>query len=273
MDIRLFANVVGRHRGVALAGLVLALILATLSFVRVEFEDGRIEVGYRQAEGWVSQMLLLVTQEGFSFGDSVTTQEQQEVEGRLTGLATIYAGFATGDAVLDIVRRSGPINGKLESFAVQTADEAPLPVVAIKATSWNGEAAQSLANRGADGLMQYLEFEQRANRIPSARRVKLEVLNRPNPPQLVSPRTKTLPVVVFLTVLFATVGACFILENLRSTGSRRAEEEDTRDRGSADQDVMVAVRQGAPHRDTAVSVPQSHVSASSRREHARRRRR
>ena len=43
----------------------------------------------------------------------------------------------------------------------------------------------------------------------------ISVVNRPGHLKLLVDRSKTLPIVVFLTVVLATVAICFIMENLR----------------------------------------------------------
>ena len=43
----------------------------------------------------------------------------------------------------------------------------------------------------------------------------LQVVNPPQPPVVVAPRKKTLPIVVFMMVMAATLGTAFVLENVR----------------------------------------------------------
>ena len=48
---------------------------------------------------------------------------------------------------------------------------------------------------------------------------------RPSPATVVQPRSKTMPIVIFLAVMFAFVGLAFLLENSKTRG---AEQEDQR---------------------------------------------
>ena len=64
--------------------------------------------------------------------------------------------------------------------------------------------------------MAFLDRKAREAEIPDSQRVQVEVLARPRGAVVIEPRKKTLPIVVFLTVLTGTVGLVFVLENLRS---------------------------------------------------------
>ena len=64
MDFGLYVRVLWRFRLLVVLGLILALSLAMLSFVRV----GTDGVTYRQTELWASTTRLLVTQTGFPEG-------------------------------------------------------------------------------------------------------------------------------------------------------------------------------------------------------------
>jgi hypothetical protein len=43
----------------------------------------------------------------------------------------------------------------------------------------------------------------------------VQVINKPGRPKLLQDRSTTLPIVVFATMLLASIALCFILENLR----------------------------------------------------------
>jgi hypothetical protein len=51
--------------------------------------------------------------------------------------------------------------------------------------------------------------------IPDKQRVVLQVFSAARNATVVSGRKKTLPIVIFLSVLLATIGLAFVLENLR----------------------------------------------------------
>jgi hypothetical protein len=56
-------------------------------------------------------------------------------------------------------------------------------------------------------------MQQEGSGVPKPERIQLRVLNRAGALDLVQPRSKTLPVVVFLAVMFATIALAFVLEN------------------------------------------------------------
>jgi hypothetical protein len=72
-----------------------------------------------------------------------------------------------------------------------------------------------LAQQSADAFRTYIRMQQIANNVPADDRVIVEQLVRPKPAEVARPRSKTMPVVVFLAVMLATVGLAFLLENMR----------------------------------------------------------
>ncbi len=89
-----------------------------------------------------------------------------------------------------------------------------LPVISLfgKAPTSAGAAEATLIGR--DAFVQYLEKRQRLAGIAPDQRVAVKTIHSVGP-TLIQPRKKTLPIVVFLTVLTATVALAFILENAR----------------------------------------------------------
>jgi len=72
-----------------------------------------------------------------------------------------------------------------------------------------------LVKRATSAFRAYLAAQQAASNIAPADRVVLSTVDRPGRTKLLADRSKTLPIVVFLTVALATIAICFILENLR----------------------------------------------------------
>jgi hypothetical protein len=262
MDLNLFARVVRRHKVVAIAGFVVALVLAALSFIRVGYSEGSVSVAYRQSEDWASETRLLITQPGFTWGSSSAAGFQQDVERRLIELATIYSGFATSDDVLQIVRSGGPLRGKISAYAVTSRDDQVLPIIGITALTSTAQGARDLSARAADALREFVQRRQVENEIPESSRVDLQVLNRAAPAQLITPRSKTLPIVVLLTVLLATVGLCFVLENLNP---RQSEQELDLDAGTPDTENVVAVQGDSMSRGRTNPVGQARRHRAGRR--------
>ena len=227
MDLALYARVLWRFRVLVVVGAVIACALAILSIVRVSPEDG---VSYRQQEKWVSRAMLLITEPQFPEGRSVfeqkippasTNRAQRFAPGfaspeRFIALANLYAELATSDPVRQIMLRNGRLNGTIEAAPVSTVNgAATLPLLSIGGIATTPERARVLARRTVTAFLQYLEQEQVQGGIPVEQRVVLEIVKRPAKVELLKGRPKTLPIVVFLTVMIVVGGIAFILENLR----------------------------------------------------------
>jgi hypothetical protein len=228
MDLRLFGRVVWRFRVVVGAGLLFAFLLAAFSLVRV----GPSGVHYRSSQQWVSYTRLFVTQPGFNWGSSVVTPDansktsanqanvlgvQRSSEDRLSYLATIYANLANSDPVLALIRRHGPIHGLIEAdpIPVSLGSQSFLPIVQIAGIADSPTASLHLSRSAADALRTYIELQQSHAGIAPSERVELDVVNKAGGTKVFAARKKTLPIVVFLTVLLATIALAFGLENLR----------------------------------------------------------
>ena len=123
---------------------------------------------------------------------------------------------------------NGKIDGQIASSAVvatQYGYGVTLPLVAISGMATTPELARKLALRATDAFQLFLEQEQAQNHIPAKNRVLVTILQRADKPQLLAGRSKTLPLVVFVTVMLAVVGLAFLLENLRPRVPSVAGEE------------------------------------------------
>lgn len=221
MDFGLYARVLWRFRLLVLVGLVLAASLAMLSLVRI----GTDGVTYRQSELWGSSTRLLVTQTGFPegrlYGQAPTdvTQPNGPIvdPGRFNNLAVLYSQLATSDPVRKLMRSDGPITGEIIATPVVGGGEfkTQLPMIDLTAISTSPRSAVKLAQRSAGALTTYIRDQQQASRVPVADRAVIQTVVRPGRVELFQPRSKTMPIVVFLAVMFVAVGLAFILENLR----------------------------------------------------------
>ena len=195
MDIPTVYRVLGRFKVLIAAAFVLAIVLAMLSYVKVDFNNG-VKFKYRTNETWASSTQLLVSGKKPIY-DPVFVND-----------ATLYAKFVLGDEVRALMLRNGPIHGLLDAGplpATSSSDEF-LPIVNIVAYARSRSGAVVLADRAARALQQLLRQKQiRAN---------LTVVKH-GPAQLTSPRSKTLPVLVFLLVMAAGIGLAFVLESVR----------------------------------------------------------
>lgn len=215
MDLRLYLRVIWRFRIVVGLGLLLALVLAFLSFVRVSVASGGPKFSYRQSETWQSGMRFVLTGPGFPVF-SVEAAKGSPLN--LTALSSFYAKLATSDEVLRLAKRNGPLNGVMEA---QTGIEqvgfakTPTPYLLIIGLAATRSNAISVAARGGHAFQQYVAREQEASGVPARERIQLRVVNVAREAVLLEPRKRTLPIVIFLTVMTAALGLAFVLDNLR----------------------------------------------------------
>ena len=228
MDVQLYARVLWRFRLLVLFGLVLAFALSLLSMARMSFADGAPKFEYRDDELWSSHATLLVTQTGFPIGRSVYDEviqvgkgEQSSVVPRFNSvdhfahLAVVYSKLATSDQVRRSVRRDVGVRGLiLANPVVNEASGSVLPMIDLSGNASTPEGAVLLAKGATDELRGYIEEQQDRNRIRDDRRIKIQVLNEAAPPALVTARSRTRPIFIFLTVMIAVIGLAFLLENL-----------------------------------------------------------
>lgn len=229
MKIGLYLRVMWRFRVLVAAGVALALVLAFLSVARVGLTHPT-HVTYRNSETWISRSTILITQERFPEGRSVfeqivpaagqpkTTQFAPPFadSSRFIELANLYAELATSDPVDRLVRRDGPLHGTVQAVPTVTSNgAAALPLLSINGIAGTPERAVSLASRAVAAFVGYLEVKQRRAGVPESQRVLLQVVDRPEKAELLRARPKTLPIVVFMAVLIATIGIAMLLENMR----------------------------------------------------------
>jgi hypothetical protein len=216
LDLRLYFRVLWRFRILVGAGLLLAITFTTLSIARIDLSHGSPRITYRHGEQWSSTATLLVTQLGFPLGQ---TDVPDGVDARFAGLANIYADLASSDPIRRIIRRMGTLS-KTETIQGSPATSAVdqsliLPLVNVSATAASRTRAFLLTQRASVALRAYIAQQQAANGITQERRVILNEVKRPEQAKLVAGRSKTLPIVVFITVMTAFIGLAFMLENVR----------------------------------------------------------
>jgi hypothetical protein len=217
VDLQLFFRVISRFKVLVILGLVCATTLAFLSYVKVDFKGGTPSLSHRGQELWESNARLLVTPRGFGFGSARPGADAGEVEGRLPTLTALYASWVTSDPVRRIMAKSGIVKGAIYAspLPADANGNGTLPVVSITADAYSLIGSINLANSAASALRTYLEQQQAANKIPDAQRIELRPMNMAYAPRLLEPRSKTMPIVVFIAIMFATISIAFLLENLR----------------------------------------------------------
>jgi hypothetical protein len=237
MDLPLYFRVLWRFKLLVVAGVVAAMFLSVLAVARISVSHG-VKLSYRQSAQYSVQSILFVTQQGFPWGYAAPRQVSASGEqaaaaaeanalgtkefadpNRFPSLAVLYSYLAMSDQVKQIIRKSGPVaDGQIIAAPVVARDVGfgtTLPLVAIAATDTSPAKARKLVIRATDAFRVFLEQKQSENAIPAQNRVLVSVLERADTPVLVKGRSKTLPLVMFVTVLISVVGLAFLLENLR----------------------------------------------------------
>jgi hypothetical protein len=225
VDLNQYGRVIWRFRFLVLFGLLVALALTFLSFWKVSPHG----ITYRQKETWQAGGILYVTQPGFpegrlssgikldANGNPVTTNPYADPS-RLATLALFYSTIANSDAVSRLAHEGGPLPGAFTADVVRDPINrlrGNLPFVTITGLSTTPAGAVLVAQRGVNAVRQYVEDQQAANRIPPRQRVRLDVVNAVKHATLAKGRRLTIPIVIFVTVMIATLGLAFILENVR----------------------------------------------------------
>jgi hypothetical protein len=217
MSLTLFGRALWRFRWLLLAGAAAAVVLSVLSYYRLSLSGGTPKLTPRATQVWQATASVLLTQPGFPEGGVNGAQSM----GRFIGLAPLYAHIANGTAVENLIRkRGGPLRGTYQ--ALPAADTSYGSVSTLPALTFIGSGdtpgqAITMTRRSADGFITYLDLRQKEARIPVNGRVDAQILNVPGNLQLIVPRKKTLPIVVFLGVLCATIAVVFALDNARPT--------------------------------------------------------
>ena len=223
MDLSLFLRVIWSRKWLMFGGLALAVVLAFLSFVRVDPSGGN-HLTYRQQQQWASYTTLFVTQHGFPWGTLGTTTDAGGPDAthatdptRFISLALIYSQLIPTDAVRRIMLKDGPIKGSVQAAALTDPSNTndALPLISIAGISNTAVNATRLAGRATAAFLTYLNQKQTAAGTAPADRVVVQVINSPGRAKLLQDRSTTLPIVVLFTMVLATIALCFILENLR----------------------------------------------------------
>jgi len=248
MDLRLYFRVIWRFRIVVGIGVLLACVLSFLSYAKVSFKGGSPTITYRQAETYQATTLILLTEKGFPYGYTVIPyvpapatggQAQQSSgtpqnyipefasPGTFTQLAVYYAPFVRSDEFQTLLRKYTSAPGFVQATTVMDARQLnPLPYINLAGYSSSPGGAIALANAGTKALESFVITQQNANKIPQSRRVVAQVVSTATSAAVSTPRKKTTPIVVFLTVLLAAIGLAFVLENLRPRIRSLSSDED-----------------------------------------------
>jgi hypothetical protein len=215
MDLPLFGRVVWRFKFLVAGGVLLAIALSFLSVAKI----GAGGVQFRQAQVWADDVTLLVSPKGFPWGSVSPSQSADPAT--FGSLATIYANLATSDAVKAIVEKGGkvdfakePMIATVVPYSYQSSNSPPLPFITMEAQAATKERAMELVKRESDAFLKYLHTLQAADQIPPDKRAQVSIV-KGDQIRLLKPRSKTVPIMIFMLVLIVTFGLAFLLENLR----------------------------------------------------------
>ena len=248
----MYFAVIRRFRLLIGVGAIGAIVLAVLSMARIDLANGTPAFSYRQTQTWTSRSEVLITQTGFPWGRAVLPGAVPDAPvapgtssfadpSRFYQLASFYARLANSDAVQAVIKRKSNRVGTVQAVAATDASSssgATLPFVDFIGTGPTPRIAKRLATIGSATFRKYVAAQQRDARIPDKQRVDVQVVTSAEPPLLAQGRKKTLPIAIFLGVMIMTVGAAFILENLRPriqvpSGSHVADDLDSPRRAAA----------------------------------------
>jgi len=204
MDLALHLRVLGRHRWVLAVGLTLAVMLALLSYVRID-QHG---ISYRHGEKWKSVTRLAVAQGGKPFrpGNSDASP---------SSFAVFASQFSQSDAVKRLLRGNGKIDGQVTTDTVWSEITGFLPFIDVGGIGPSPADAQALARRGARALSTYVAQQQAASGVKPRSRMLLAVVSRPSAPTVVEGRSKATPMLILLALASLTLGGVYVLDNLR----------------------------------------------------------
>jgi hypothetical protein len=250
MDLALFMRVVWRYRRIVLVGLIVTILLSAFALLRFDSKG----VTLRGGEEWTSRTTLFVTQPGFPWGrlqpeGEAPSGPSTQNATRLSGLSTLYSKLADTDQVIDLMKASLPHDGwRIEAAPVLDGSglNNPLPLLQIAAVATSAKLAQETAGAAASSLQSYVRTRQENNAIPEGDRVVLQVIKEPEDAKLISGRSFTLPLIIFLLLGTVTLAVPFVIDNLRRSFAAPShppadlESDDPRDRRS----------RGASHRAT-----------------------
>jgi hypothetical protein len=246
MDMRLYMRVIGRFKWIFLVGLVLAAGLGVLSTAKVHLNGVSVpKLTYRKQASYRAQALLLVTQSGFpegrsNLGDllkvaeattpggSATYVPRFADPGRYSELALIYSTYATSDQIYAQMRKAGgPVVGKiLANPLVQPGTGSAEPIIVLAGIAPSPSSAILLTKRVIRALKTFLSEQQAANNVPKEKRALIVPLNSPQTATVFQGHKITKPLFVFLAILLATIGICFLLENVRPRSARVSSSPD-----------------------------------------------
>lgn len=227
MDLNLFARVIWRWRYLVAVGFILALAVSIFAVARPEIKNGRPTLAYRDPILSQSSVELLVTQSGFPEG-TVAGNSASTNQTDFSGLAVLYAQLVEGNAVQTKI--FGPTlhpSGLVIAEPLQApgGTGAYLPVLVITGVKASPRGAYLLADKAARAFTNYLVGQQQSTGTPANQRVILKRVLGPTVPKVYKARKITKSIFAFVLILLLTIGAAFVLENMRKQRADDSSDE------------------------------------------------
>jgi hypothetical protein len=235
MELRSAIEAIRCHSRIAVVGLALASVLALFALVRPAAAFPPLEL--REPPTYESNVRLFITQPGFPWGRSVLrVVGDQTVEGdptRFASLAVLYAQLANSDAIQRRVQVDGTAlvdladRGEVVATVVPQSEFSsnPLPLIDVTGRYTSAEGAQKLARDTAAALKGYIVRGQQGASIGESDRIVLEIVDTAEPGEQIGSPVLSLPILVFMTIIFLTLGVIFVRHNLERAPSEARDEE------------------------------------------------
>ena len=143
MNLVHVGQVLSRHRGLIIAGIIVSILAALFVYGRPGW-DGKPSLTPRTPEEWRASSTLFLTQEGFPAGRAVSSPtDPGDDQSRFQSLAVLYAELATSDPVKALAEKGGKVDGEIVAEPViytigQFATPVVLPMVRISVTADTG---------------------------------------------------------------------------------------------------------------------------------------
>jgi hypothetical protein len=224
MDLRSVASVIARHKTAALAGVLLALGLTFVAAFKIDASSFP-GIERRQPTIYASKSRLFVTQQGFPWGRSAlhyqtAAGQPPTLEGdpdRFASLAVLYAELANSGRVQHVLNKKDRETMAVVAKVVPVSqfNSAPLPMLDITGKAESPTRARALAKTVTTSLISFIKQSQASSGIRMRERVVLEVIDPAALGKVSDAPSPALPALVLLTVLFATLGGIFVIDNWR----------------------------------------------------------
>jgi len=218
MDLPGLGKALWRFKWVSIGGFMLACLLAVYATARISFSG----ISYRTPVIYTAETKILVTQAGFPLGRTILSttptgrsKTQYADPGRFVQLAGVYATLADSDQIQRKLVHPKDEEQLIATPEVDTQTQTALPIIDVVSLAPSQRRAVDMARQATSMLDNYLETQQKDAGVPAGQRVLLQTLQQPYRVTVAQGRKKTVPIVVFMTVLLATIGLVLGLENIR----------------------------------------------------------